>query len=291
MEILELGEVINNTYEVCFFIGEGAFGEVYRVRHKFFNELQVLKVFKKKFVDSEDIEEVVNEGKILAKINHPNVVRVFEINSFIKKGVEHYYITMSFVSGESLSQLVKRKIHLDIPLAISLIIDVLKGLNAAHSHKPSIIHRDINPDNILLSYANVKPRAVLGDFGISALLDKNEKMVGAGGRYLYFAPECFMNIYLPMSDVFSMGLVLYKSLTGFYPWEYDFDVFKSNDQEKIARMINISRKQPAKSPKLYNLNIDNKLDELIMRSIDKDMKKRFKNAQSFLHAISNLNCK
>ena len=135
---LTKGEVINNTYEVIFFIGQGAFGEVYRVKHKFFDEFQVMKVFKDKYVEKTELNEVIKEGRILIRLTHPNVVKIFEINTFNKNDKDHYFITMSFVSGESLAQLVKRKIQLDVPVATSILIDVLKGLNAAHTNNPTI---------------------------------------------------------------------------------------------------------------------------------------------------------
>ncbi|GAH35398.1 unnamed protein product, partial [marine sediment metagenome] len=117
--ILKKGEVINETYRVDFFIGQGAFGEVYRVRHKFLDDLQVMKVLKQEYVEKNNCDEVVNEGRILAKLTHPNIVRVFDVNTFTKKGKQRYFITMGFVSGESLSQLLKRKILLSVPAAIS----------------------------------------------------------------------------------------------------------------------------------------------------------------------------
>ena len=282
---LTRGEIINNTYEVNFFIGQGAFGEVYRVKHKFFDEFQVMKVFKDEYVEQTELNEVINEGRILTKLTHPNVVRVFAINKFTKNEKDHYFITMSFVSGESLSQLVKRKIQLDVPVATSIMIDVLKGLTAAHKNNPTIIHRDINPDNILLSYDNFKPVGILGDFGIAKLLDQVNKLAGAGGRYLYFAPECFMNIYLPTSDVFSAGVVLYKILTGVHPWKYDFDHYTLDDNEEIAKMINSGRRVTPKKPSIYNDGIDGSLDKVIMKSLEKNMENRYHTAGDFLKAL------
>ena len=284
---LSNGEIINNTYEVAFFIGQGTFGEVYRVKHKFFDEFQVMKVFKDEYVEKTDLNEVINEGRILTRLAHPNVVKIFDINTFKKNNKDHYFITMSFVSGESLSQLIRRKIRLDVPAATSIMIDVLRGLNAAHQNKPTILHRDINPDNILLSYDNVTPLGVLGDFGIATLLDQANKLAGAGGRYLYFAPECFMNIYLPTSDVFSAGLVLYKILTGVHPWEYDFNHYTLDDNEEIAKMINAGRKITPKKPSFFNDNIDENLNKVIMKSLEKNMENRYRTAGSFLKALEN----
>ena len=285
--ILSKGELINNTYEVNFFIGQGAFGEVYRVKHKFFDEFQVMKVFKNKYVEKTDLNEVINEGRILTRLAHPNVVKVFEINTFNKNEKDHYFITMSFVAGESLSQLVKRKIQLDVPVATSIIVDVLKGLTSAHKNNPTIIHRDINPDNILLSYDNHKPVGILGDFGIAKLLDQVRKLSGAGGRYIYFAPECFMDIYLPASDVFSAGVVLYKILTGVHPWEYDFDHYTLDDNEEVTKMINLGRKESPKPPSFFNEDIDEQLEKVVMKSLENDMEDRYRTAGSFLKALEN----
>ena len=286
-KILENGEIINNTYEIGSFIGEGAFGEVYRVRHKFFDEFQVMKVFKHEYVENTDLNDVVNEGQILTRLSHPNVVKVFEINTFNKKDVDHYFITMSFVSGESLTQLVKRKIQLDLPVATSIMFDVLNGLTSAHKNNPTIIHRDINPDNILLSYDNHKPVGILGDFGIAKLLVQVYSLPGAGGRFLYFAPECFMNIYLPSSDVFSAGIVLYKVLTGVHPWEYDFDHYTLDDNDEVAKMIHFGRRNEPKKPSIFNSNVEDKLEKVVMKSLELNMENRYRTAGSFLKALQN----
>ena len=97
----------------------------------------------------------MQEGNIIFYISkhlESDVVKVFDIDTFTRNDINHYFITMSFVSGESLSKLVQRKVQLDVPVAVSIMIDVLKGLSSAHTNNPTIIHRDINPDNILLSY-------------------------------------------------------------------------------------------------------------------------------------------
>src|SRR5665811_1937962 len=100
--LLSKGETINDTYEVQFFIGQGAFGEVYRVKHKYLG-IQVLKVFKEEYVNKTDLETVTREAKILSKLTHPNIVRVFETNSFIREEKKFFFITMGFISGETLT--------------------------------------------------------------------------------------------------------------------------------------------------------------------------------------------
>ncbi|MCP4612966.1 MAG: serine/threonine protein kinase [Planctomycetes bacterium] len=285
IKILEKGEIVNETYRVDFFIGQGAFGEVYRVKHKFFDDFQVMKVLKNEYIENADIDGVTNEARILAKLTHPNIVRVFNVNTFTKRGKQHFFITMGFVSGESLSQLLRRKIQLPVSVARALMIDVLRGLDYAHSHNPTVIHRDINSDNILLSYGNETPVALLGDFGISMLLGHGSKLAGAGGRYLYFAPECFWNCYLPSSDVFSAGVVFYKMLTGVHPWEYDFDRYRLDNPEDVAKMINSGRKEPCNKPSLFNQEIDKTLESIILKSLENNMENRYRTAGEFLKAL------
>ena len=285
IKILEKDEVVNETYNIDFFIGQGAFGEVYRVKHKFFDDFQVMKILKKDPIENTNFDEVANEARILAKLTHRNIVKVFDANTFTKKDKQYFFITMAFVSGESLSQLLKRKIQLPVSVAQSLMTDVLRGLDSAHSHKPTVIHRDINSDNILLSYENETPVALLCDFGISMLLGQESKLAGAGGRYLYFAPECFWNCYLPCSDVFSAGLVFYKMLTGVHPWEYDFENYRLDDPEDIAKMIHSSRKESCKKPSLFNEDIDKKLESIILKSLENNMENRYRTAGEFLKAL------
>ena len=125
--ILSKGETINDTYEIQFFVGEGAFGEVYRVKHKYLG-VQVMKVFKEEYVSNTDIDSLTGEAKSLSKLTHPNIVRVFETNLFVRENKKYFFITMGFVSGETLTQLLARKIQLPIPIALSIQNDLLTGL-------------------------------------------------------------------------------------------------------------------------------------------------------------------
>jgi serine/threonine protein kinase len=147
--ILSRGETLNNTYEIQFFIDEGAFGEVYRVKHKYLG-VQVMKVFKEEYVSKTDLDTVTKEAKILSKLTHQNIVRVFETNSFVKTEKKYFFITMGFVSGETLTQLLARKIQLSIPVALSIQNDLLTGLKFVQEQPLPIVHRDISTDNILL---------------------------------------------------------------------------------------------------------------------------------------------
>lgn len=282
--ILSKGETINDTYEVQFFIGEGAFGEVYRVNHKYLG-IQVLKVFKEKYVCETDLNSVTKEAKLLSKLTHPNIVRVFETNSFVRDESTYFFLTMGFVSGETLSQLLKRKCQLTVGDALAIQGNLLSGLRFAQEQRRPIVHRDINPDNVLLSYDNEKPVALLSDFGLAQSIEQLSSLPGAAGRYPYFAPECFWGTYLPTSDVFSAGIVLYEMITGRHPWEYDFENV-GDDTEKITTAVLSARKKAVAKPSLHNDECDPYLDYVILKALSKDIESRYKTANEFLTALN-----
>ena len=282
--ILSKGEIIDDTYEVQFFIGEGAFGEVYRVHHKYLGT-QVLKVLKESYAETTDLEIITREAKILSTITHPNIVRVFETNRFEKNNKYYYYMTMGFVSGEPLAHLLQRKPKLPLPIALSIAKDFLSGLQTAHDQDPPIIHRDISADNILLSYDKEKPVALLSDFGLAQSIDQLSQIPGAGGKYPYLAQECFWNVYLKASDVFAAGIVLYNMVAGMHPWEYNFEEM-NDDHDKISTMILSARKKPPCKPSDYADDCSEHLDNVILKAISLDIENRFKTASEFLAALT-----
>ncbi len=283
--ILAKGDVINSTYEVQFFIGEGGFGEVYRVKHKYLG-LQVLKVFKEEYSQKTDIVTLVQEAKILSNLTHNNIVRVFEANEFTKNCNVYYFITMAFVSGETLTQRLSRFSKLPFVEALNIQTDLLNGLSFLHQQNPLIIHRDINTDNLLLSYDDNKIVGKLADFGLAQSIDPVSVITNAAGRYQYFAPECFWNTYLPSSDVFSAGLVFYRMVTGVQPWYYNFENIDQDDFEQISNVIIAARKEQPRKPSYYNSDCSEHFDNVILKSISLNLEDRYLNAIEFYAALT-----
>jgi len=280
--LLKRNDVVNNTYTVQFFIGEGAFGEVYKVKHKFLGS-QVLKLLKDDYVKKVNINDLIAEAKILSKLTHSNIVRVFNANSFKKNNKEYYFITMGFVSGETLNDFIQREKYIKIDKAISIGMDLLRGLKTAHAQKKPIIHRDICPDNVLLSYSKEKPIALLSDFGLAKALDSATYLESSAGRYIYFAPECFWGVYLPTSDVFSAAIIFYTLITGEIPWKYNLT--NIDNPEEIETVITKARKIPIKRPSFYNEDCLPELDEIIMKALELNLEKRYKNAVELYDAL------
>ena len=281
--LLQPGDIIKDTYTVDCFIGAGAFAEVYRVKHKYLG-LQSLKVLKPSAFSRDEQTNVISEATILSNITHPNVVRVFEANSFDKNQIELFFISMEYVSGETLFQLMKRKIRIALPLALSIQRDICAGLSIAQKQNPPVIHRDIKPQNILLSYDSTTPAGKVSDFGVAKALDAKTRMTDSAGTIPYLPPEGFWGFHTASSDVFSAGIVFYQMVTGTSPWMYDFAEVE-DDVKALETAVLKARKLSPQNPSILNEKCDKQLDEIIMKAIENDHEHRFKDATEFLNIL------
>jgi hypothetical protein len=168
MSLLDEGQVIRGTYEVERMLGEGAFGEVYRVKHRFLGR-QAMKVFKIVGMTIQETEEMLGEALMLSRIGHPNIVRVFDANTTdTSRGICGFF-TMEYVAGGSLEQFWRSHGNRYVPVetAVEIIRQVCRGLTVAHEETPPIVHRDVKPQNILVGYDGGGLRARLTDFGLA----------------------------------------------------------------------------------------------------------------------------
>jgi serine/threonine protein kinase len=283
--ILQRGDKINDTYEVLFFIGKGAFGEVYRVRHKYL-DVQIIKVLNPDYVENTNIEEVIQEAKLLSCLNHSNIVRIFECNTFNKESMDFFFISMEFVSGETLAQLLKRTILLPLDVALHVQSELLLALQCVHTHTPPIVHGDISPDNILLDYSIEPFQIKLTDFGLARYVDPFSHLSNAAGKYTYMAPECFHNVYLPSSDVFSAGVVFYQMCTGLHPWPLVSDISSTSKEALLDESCKSRRTIPVKPSYITNNDELIVVDDIIMLSLGHELDQRYLNASEFLESLN-----
>ena len=281
--LLRKGETVLDTYTIEFFLGQGAFGEVYRVKHKFLG-IQALKIFKAEVSAQTDLEAVAEEARILSTLTHTNIVRVFEANTLERSGATHLFLTMGFVAGESLAQLLGRKIFLPYPVALSIQQQILDGLVLSHHQVPPVLHRDISPDNIMLSYAEDRPVALLSDFGLALQADLKEIFLRPAGKYLYMAPESFFHTFLPASDVFSLAIVFYRMLTGTTPWEFEEDAAFGSSKDLISGIGRV-RKNPPKPPSLYSEGCPEAVEKVVLKALALDLEDRYRDAGQFRDAL------
>lgn len=211
-DLCKVGDTINGRYVVLSLIGRGGMGTVYRVRDTVLEEELALKILLPYFVsDTDVVERFINEVRITRKIAHPNIVRVHDIGSM----GDCLFISMEFVNGQSLRTILDRMRpngRLTARQAVYIITQLCIALKYAHRFT---IHRDIKPDNIMITRNN---HVKLMDFGISKLKDErfstNDQAVV--GTPIYMAPEQLH--HAPdvdgRADIYSIGVVLYELLTG-----------------------------------------------------------------------------
>lgn len=279
MALLSDGEQIGGTFEVEKLIGEGAFAEVYRVRHRFLGR-QAMKVFKQPGMTEETIHRMLSEAILLSQLGHPNIVRVFDANTFRYLGSERGYFTMEYVPGGTLEDHwhATGKALMPAATAVELIRQVCQGLHCAHGQSPPVVHRDIKPQNILVGYENDGLRARLSDFGLAKQANRLTLLATAAGTLAYKPPEALGEVSAdsPASDIWALGATLYRLLTDQFPYQPAGDWgWHPKSFERRPR-----------PPSSIHPDADAKLDAIVLRCLEVPVHRRFQSAGELLTALS-----
>jgi serine/threonine protein kinase len=214
-----LAKEIEATYEVLSKMGEGGMGAVYKVRHRFFDEIRVIKVMNAEIETVDELKErFLGEAKRGKQLRHPNLAEVIDF-SVAADGTS--YMVMEYIEGVNLRELMKRNnAPLDYRVLVPIAEQALAALGYLHSKK--FVHRDISPDNIMLTSEDEssETRVKLIDLGIAKSLEATRNVTMAGkfiGKVQYASPEQFSGRVDARSDLYSFGIVLYELLTGAKP--------------------------------------------------------------------------
>ncbi len=274
---------IKDTYTIDNFLGAGAFGAVYKARHKYLG-FQALKIFHPGSIPKEQETELFNEAYILSKLTHENVVRIYEANTFTFNSNRYCYIAMEYVEGCSLDKYLEKEVRLSIDLALGIQKDICNGLAQAHGLEPPVVHRDVKPQNIMVAMKGKKIIAKVSDFGLARHVDPITRLTEAAGTLAYLPPEGFWNYESAASDVFSAGIIFYLILTGVSPFKIT-NGHKYTQKDEAQTAIRESRNKIPECPSKYNRALDGELDNIVLQALSPDIKKRYKNASDFLVAI------
>lgn len=276
--ILQPGSTLRDTYEVERFLGEGAFAEVYRVKHRFLGR-QALKVMKRMGMSMADTQEMLSEAILLSRIGHPNIVRVFDANIFQTERGTCGYFTMEYVAGGSLQKFWQSFGANLIPLATVLDItkQVCRGIALAHSESPPIVHRDIKPQNILVGYDGDGLRARVSDFGLAKTVNPMTLLATTAGTVAFKPPEAFAEKQGDScaSDVWAIGATLYMLLTDRLPFDQPTASANALPRPTI----------PLVPPSRINPNATSSLDQVLHRALSIESRERYQNAGELLSAI------
>ncbi len=278
-------------YKLMEKIAVGGMAEMWKAKQigpEGFEKVVALKRILPSLSENEDfITMFIDEGKVAAQLTHPNIAQIYELG----ETMGGYYLAMEYIAGKDLRTIMrlarKEKKNLAIPQAVIIAAKLLSGLNYAHRKKGfnnenlNIVHRDVSPQNVLISYEG---EVKLVDFGIAKAAAKNSvTLTGAlKGKILYMSPEqAWGQAVDRRSDVFSVGTLLYEMLTG-------KRVFIADNEMAILQKVREWNPPP---PSAANARISSRLDAIVLKSIEKDPDKRYQTAEemredldAYLHA-------
>lgn len=256
--MLKEGMIVGERYEIISKIGSGGMADVYKAKDHKLNRLVAVKVMKAEF--SEDrgfIAKFRKEAQAAAGLAHPNVVNVYDVGE--DNGI--YYIVMELVKGITLKDYITRKGKLTVREATSIAIQVSLGLEAAHNS--NIVHRDVKPQNIIIS---TDGKVKLSDFGIARAASSNTISSNVMGSVHYSSPEQVRGGYSDAkSDIYSLGITIYEMVTGHVPFDGDTTV-----------AIAIKHLQEEmESPRKYVPDLPYSLEQIIFKCTQKSVDRRY----------------
>ena len=256
--MLTEGMFIDDRYEIVGKIGAGGMSDVYKAKDHTLGRFVAIKVLKQEF--SEDVNFVTKfrtEAQSAAGLEHPNIVNIYDVGS--QEGM--YYIIMEYVEGITLKTYIEKKGQLTFKEAISIAIQMCTGIEAAHKH--NIIHRDIKPQNIIISKEG---KVKVTDFGIARAVDSNTVSSNAMGSVHYVSPEQARGGYCDAkSDIYSVGITMYEMITGRVPFDGDstVTVAMKHLQENIT------------PPSQYAPDMSKALEKIILKCTQKSPERRY----------------
>ncbi|MCR5824731.1 MAG: Stk1 family PASTA domain-containing Ser/Thr kinase [Lachnospiraceae bacterium] len=270
----ETGRILSERYEIKEQIGSGGMADVYRAIDSRLNRLVAVKILKAEFSDDKNfISRFKNEAKSAAGLSHPNIVSVYDV------GDDHglHYIVMELVEGITLKKFIEKKGRLEVREAVGISIQIAQGMEAAHEH--GIIHRDIKPQNNMISRDG---KVKVADFGIAKVVSSDTYTQNAVGSVHYLSPEQARGGYYDeRSDIYSLGVTLYEMLTGQLPFGGDSNV-------SVALKHIQTEARPAKE---LVPSIPFSLDRVIQKCMQKHPENRYSSASDLIidlkHSITN----
>lgn len=262
-----IGTMLGNRYELLEKIGEGGMAEVYKAKCHFLNRFVAVKILKNEYyIDTNFVEKFKREATAAASLSHNNIVTIYDVGS--QENIN--YIVLEYVDGKTLKEIINTVGKLSSGAAVQFGIQIARALECAH--KNNIIHRDIKPHNILVTDDGI---VKVTDFGIakasnSVTITNATKVMGSAH---YFSPEQAKGNFVDArSDIYSLGIVFYEMVTGRVPY----------DAESPVSVALKHIQEPVVPPKQINELIDETLNKLILKAIEKEPIRRYQTVREMI---------
>jgi predicted Ser/Thr protein kinase len=255
-----VGELIAGRYELEELVGTGGMSSVYRARDRLLERRVAIKILHEHYARDDDyVERFLREARAAAKLSHPNIVTVIDRG----QADGRQFIVFEYVDGQNLKQLVERQGRLPVRTVLELGIEIGRALAFAHAN--GLVHRDVKPQNVLLGNGDVK----VTDFGIARSLEMKSGLTQTGtvmGTSDYIAPEQASGEGADeLSDLYSLGVVLYELLAGKPPY--------TGDSFLVVAMRHVH--DPVPSAAEARIDVPLRLDAILQRAMAKDPADRF----------------
>jgi serine/threonine protein kinase/Flp pilus assembly protein TadD len=260
------GAIFAGRYQIIEELGRGGMGRVFRALDTKIDEEVALKLIRPEIADSRTIERFSNELKTARKISHKNVCRMYHLSE--ESGI--HYITMEFVPGETLKDMIRMTKQISIGGAVAIAEQVCEGMIDAH--RLGVVHRDLKPQNIMIDRQG---NAKIMDFGIARFLEKEgTTMPGTMvGTPEYMSPEqTEFGAVDRRSDIYSLGIILFEMLTGRVPFQGD---------TVIGTAIK-HRSEPPPNPSKINPQVPSELSRVVLKCLEKSRERRYQSAEELL---------
>ncbi len=263
--MLNNGTFIADRYEIVGQVGTGGMSDVYKAKDHTLGRYVAIKVLKSEFSeDTNFVSKFRTEAQSAAVLEHPNIVNIYDVGS--ENGI--HYIVMEYVEGITLKTYIGKKGQLTYKEALSIAIQVGRGIQAAHAK--NIVHRDIKPQNIIIS---TDGKVKVTDFGIARAVSENTIHSDVMGSVHYASPEQARNGYVSnRSDIYSLGIVMYEMVTGRVPFDGDSTV-------AVAIQHLQDEMDP---PSKYAPNLPVSLEKIIQKCTQKSPDRRYDSMESLL---------
>ncbi len=286
LDSISAGQVLGR-YELLLPIAQGGMASVWAARLKGsrgFQKMVAIKTMLPGLIDDPQFERMfLDEASLASQVHHPHVIEIMDLGEQDRV----LYIVMEWVDGEPLSVILKYAASrggMPLPIAVHVAIQACRGLHAAHELRDDsgvivgLVHRDVSPQNVLLTYDGV---VKVVDFGVAKVTNRAQGETRAGqlkGKIAYMSPEQLRGDKIDRrTDVFAMGILLYMMTTGRHP-------FRGDDEPSTIRQI--SSDEPAVLPSTLIANYPPALEQILMQALAKDPAKRYPTANDIVVALS-----
>ena len=266
--MLTVGMYLADRYEIVGKIGAGGMSDVYKAKDHVLSRFVAIKVLKQEFSDDRNfVTKFRTEAQSAAGLEHPNIVNIYDVGS--EEGL--HYIVMEHVEGITLKTYIEKKGQLTFKEAISIAIQVARGIEAAHNKH--LIHRDIKPQNIIIS---TEGKVKVTDFGIARAASSNTISSDVMGSVHYASPEQARNGFVDgRSDIYSLGIVMYEMVTGRVPFDGDTTVAVA-----IQHL-----QEEMENPTTYAEELPISMEKIILKCTQKNPDRRYQTIAELLNDL------